>query len=77
MQKYQGDIIHDIEMTCECVVFLHKRYTFIHDLAPCNSSKNSRAFLECYGILVLKWPGISPDMNSIDRVGYMVKKRNW
>ena len=22
--KYQSDIIHDIEMTCECVVFLKK-----------------------------------------------------
>ena len=22
--KYQSDIIHDIEMTCECVVFLQK-----------------------------------------------------
>ena len=22
--KYQSDIIHDIEMTCECIVFLQK-----------------------------------------------------
>ena len=26
--KYQSDIIHDIEMTCECVVFLQKGYIF-------------------------------------------------
>ena len=24
--KYQSDTIHDIEMTCECVVFLQKGY---------------------------------------------------
>ena len=27
--KYQSDIIHDIEMTCECVVFLQKGYIFL------------------------------------------------
>ena len=31
--KYQSDIIHDIEMTCECVVFLQKGYIF-YELAP-------------------------------------------
>ena len=30
--KNQSDIIHDIEMTSECHVFLHKGYIFIHDL---------------------------------------------
>ena len=27
--KYQIDIIHDIEMTCECVVLLQKGYIFM------------------------------------------------
>ena len=31
--KYQSDIIHDIEIVCECVVFLQKGYIFIHDIA--------------------------------------------
>ena len=31
---YQSDITQDIEMTYECVVFLHKGHIFIHDLAP-------------------------------------------
>ena len=26
--KYQSDIIYDIEMTCKCVVFLHKGYIY-------------------------------------------------
>ena len=29
--KYQSDIIHDNEMTCECVVFLQKEYILMHD----------------------------------------------
>ena len=45
--KYQSDIIHDIEMTCECVVFLQKGYIFMHDLAPCHNSKRTRTCQEC------------------------------
>ena len=52
--KYQSDVIHDIEMTCECVVFLQKGYSFMHDLAPYNNSKNTRIFLDCKGIPILK-----------------------
>ena len=54
MQKYQNDIIHDIEMACECVMFLQKEYIFIHDLAPCHNSKSTRIFLDCKGIPVLE-----------------------
>ena len=39
--KYQMDIIHDIEMTCECVVFLQRGYIFMYDLAPCLNSKST------------------------------------
>ena len=42
--KYQSDIIHDIEMTCECDVFLQKGYIFMHDLASCHGSKCTRIF---------------------------------
>ena len=30
---YQSDIIHDIEILFECIVFAQKRYIFIHDIA--------------------------------------------
>ena len=36
--KYQSDIIHDIEMTCEC----HKGYIF-----TCHYSKSTRTYLYC------------------------------
>ena len=45
--KYQSDIIHDIEMTRECVVILQKGYIFMHDLSPCHGSKSTRIFLDC------------------------------
>ena len=52
--KFQRDIIHDIEITCECVVFQHKVYIFMHDLESCHNSKSTRTFLECKGIPVLE-----------------------
>ena len=45
--KYQSDIIHDIDMASECVVFQQKGYIFEHDLAPCHNSKSTRIFLHC------------------------------
>ena len=52
--KFQSDIIHDIEMICECVVFPQKGYTFIHDLASCHNFKSTRTFLEFKEIPVLE-----------------------
>ena len=52
--KYQSNIIHDIEILCECVVIPQMVYIFIHDLAPCHYSKNIRTFQECKGIPVLE-----------------------
>ena len=71
---YQSDIIHDIEMTCECVVFLQKGYIFMHDLAPDHNSKSTRIFLDCKGIPILEWPGNLPDMNPIENVWNIMKK---
>ena len=42
--KYHSDVIHDIEMTCECVVFIQKGYIFMHALLPCHSFKCTRIF---------------------------------
>ena len=35
--KYQSDIIHDIDILCECFRFPQKGYIFIHDIATCHN----------------------------------------
>ena len=39
-----SDIIHDIEMTSECVVFPQKENICLNDLTPCHNSNNTRTF---------------------------------
>ena len=68
--KYQSDIIHDIEIVCECVVFPQKGNIFIHDIAPCQNSKSTRKFQECKGIPVLEGQGNWRDKNTRERLEY-------
>ena len=72
--KYQSNIIHDIDMKCECAVFPQKGDIFIHDLVPCHNSKNTRTFLESKGVPILEWPGNPQDMNPIENVWKKMKK---
>ena len=72
--KYQSDIIHDIEMTCNCAVFQQKGYICMHDLAPCHNYKSTRTFLECKGISAQEWPGNSPAMNPTENTWNIIKK---
>ena len=45
--NYQSDIILDIEILCECIVFPQKGYIFMHDIAPWHNSKSTRTLKEC------------------------------
>ena len=55
--KYQDDIIHDIEILCEYVMFPQKGDILIHDIAPCHYSKSTRTFQKCKGIPILEGLG--------------------
>ena len=65
--KYQNDVIHDIKVLCECVVFPQKGYIFIHNIAPCHNSRRTRTFQECKGIPVV-------DINTILNVCIIMKR---
>ena len=72
--KYQSDIIHDIEMTCNCAVFQQKGYICMHDLVPRHNYKSTGTFLEYKGISALEWPGNLPAMNPTENVWNIIKK---
>ena len=46
----------------------------MHGLAPYHTSQRTKTFIECNGIPVLKWPGNSPEMNSIENVWNIMTK---
>jgi transposase len=49
--------------------------TFQHDLAPCHNSKAVKKFVQENEINMLDWPGNSSDMNPIENLWSIVKKR--
>ena len=72
--RYKSDIIHDIEMACECVLFPQKGCIFMHDPASYHNTKSTLKFTECEGLPFLDWPEISPDLNPIANVLNVMQK---
>ena len=48
---------------------------FQQDLAPCHTSRKMRTFFEESGLTILEWPGNSPDMNPVENLWAIIKRR--
>ncbi|KAG7156841.1 Transposable element Tcb1 transposase-like 2 [Homarus americanus] len=54
---------------------LHQSTFFMHDGAPCHTSKSVTTWLQERTIPLLEWPGNSPDLNPIDNVWHEMKRK--
>ena len=50
-------------------------HSFLQDGASCHRSKDSMAALQANDIIVLEWPGNSPDLNPIENLWWVMKRK--
>ena len=67
------NIINDINVTCECLVF-RKKDTYLCRIKRCHCSKSTRTVLENKIVLLLDWHGKSADLNPIENWRAMKKE---
>ncbi len=56
-------------------LFKDADFIFQQDLAPAHTAKSTRSWLNDHGVGVLDWPANSPDLNSIENIWGIVKRK--
>ncbi len=56
-------------------LFKDADFIFLQDLAPVHTAKSTKSWLNDHGVGVLDWPANSPDLNSIENLWGIVKKK--
>ncbi len=56
-------------------LFKDANLIFQQDLAPAHTAKSTKSWLNDHGVGVLDWPANSPDLNPIDNLWGIVKRK--
>ena len=64
-------ILNDIKVQCDCITYPILNYIL------CKTMPLVITQISANGIKILDWPGNSPDLNAIDEVWNVMKKKCW
>ncbi len=56
-------------------LFKDADFIFQHDSAPAHTAKSTKSWLNDHGVGVLDWPANSPDLNLIENIWGIVKRK--
>lgn len=72
--RYQAEILHDIEIISSHLAGDGRPFVFMHDMAPAHRAKTTQALLNAKQVRVLPWCGNSPDLNPIENLWSQVQR---
>ncbi|KAL0153025.1 hypothetical protein M9458_051624 [Cirrhinus mrigala] len=64
-----------LELSSADQLFKDADYIFQQDLAPAHTAKSTKSWLNDHGVGVLDWPANSPDLNPIENLRGIVKRK--
>ncbi len=69
------DILEHFMLPSADQLFKDADFIFQQDLAPAHTAKTTKSWLKHHGVGVLDWPANAPDLNSIDNLWGIVKRK--